>query len=1504
MTISIVVHLQTESALHLRHLYSSLKAQQGVETEVFLFHPPGVALPQNPPESWLIQAIEPGLDSAEVWKKGLELATGEHIAFFQTSVILNPHHLACCSYELEKQSLDAIFVRPRFVDQELFPVIGAELPTLEAQDWPGFCLSSKLLWPVESAVFKKSTLAAEQFESFFEQPFAGDFLPWIQTHQVKVFPLETLDVPLESFWLTEDHEMRETLVNRLLKDYTEDQLLPTFAASGEALQRPYEAFQYICQALNNHRLSEIFEHFQADHLEYLVKESVMWLTCSDYDCYPWLDKIRQGGINPILVRTSDQPSIDETQYALSFSQEKGIAVVTISGIPEAEQDVLLLNSLPGVGQTVFNLISIYRPGRIHLTSLDIYSAYLVPYLVNTNTPLYYSLTDDSALKARQYLRYPETLSENKKYNPQVLNIQNRLVENFFRDSAAAVMIHQKTDRQKLLQAGLGAKQITDILTPKALLHVYQESPTVAQRFTTGSALPLLFQKSVGHSLEEHLAEDSRGIQPEERVLVFGRDISDFVNRLVGQQIWVQGTVFSEQEADIYKEQGLPILAGSIDCLSPRSHYYHRLYTPFALEGLHYQELRRLLAGVVLSLKKYGHWYLRLMQPRLASKGREEFWLSENHRRPYSATLVKEMLKHAGFEISSEVYGGEPYCEVLLEAELKTESLPLLNMPVGSKNFNAYWEAHPPSVTLEEQEKVLLLGPQIRKTWLMYRVQCEEMHGITLSLSDLGAKPQRTKSKHLFRHARNILKTLKLSQHKYDVILVQGLIETFTPEQVRTFLNLCHEHLTESGRLYIQTLSLDMQQDDPLFWQSALNVRPYADLAEILQEHGFSVAEKRAEDELTVYQCHRSEPVIQTVVQPNLPESIQALIPTDVKPTIIYRYQDLLKLKAHSQSCLVLNKVLEQVPTEHFAQFMQHVHQVLKPQGLLILLFSNLEDWTWEQSTMLRPYSAPLVDKLLQDLGLQKRSLVEHDGSKIWSGYRRLGFKHEDKRALKIRWEGDALNYHSLSVVNQELLKELISQNQYEIEIQNFSDPSFEPEPDSAEYPLLQHLFKSLSGQPDLLLRHHWPPDFSAPHTGGHWVMIQPWEFGSLPERWVYNINKFLDQVWVPSSFVKESYLRSGVLPEKVAIVPNGVDTERFNPLAEPLVLPTEKTFKFLFVGGGIVRKGIDILLNAFVEVFTDQDDVALVVKEFGAGKVYDTIEIAEWIDRYRRNHDNMPEIVHLNEDLPGDQMVALYNAVDCLVHPYRGEGFALPVAEAMACEKPVLVTDYGACLDYCNSDNAYLLPAHEVAFKEKQIDNTMVTVDFPYWAEPDYEALKALLRHIYENQKEAREKGVRGRKTIREQFTWQHSVLKLEAQLEELLQRPIFRFYRQHLVALTLGEAFEHIESENYSLAIQNFKKALQIDPYQPSVAYNIGVAYLMQQDYSEALEYLTRSLREGEITADLCYAMGTVLRHLGDYPTSQEFFKKARDLDPGLFDLHEEIPSAALVHTQQSSDE
>src|SRR5204862_7440612 len=109
------------------------------------------------------------------------------------------------------------------------------------------------------------------------------------------------------------------------------------------------------------------------------------------------------------------------------------------------------------------------------------------------------------------------------------------------------------------------------------------------------------------------------------------------------------------------------------------------------------------------------------------------------------------------------------------------------------------------------------------------------------------------------------------------------------------------------------------------------------------------------------------------------------------------------------------------------------------------------------------------------------------------------------------------------------------------------------------------------------------------------------------------------------------------------------------------------------------------------------------------------------ISSFRSDPDN-PEVVYLDCPLGDEEVPALYRACDCLVAPYRGEGFGLPICEAMSCGLPVIVTAYGAALDFCDEGNAYLVPARRVYFRSDEVGGQS-TAGRPWLAEPDAEAL-------------------------------------------------------------------------------------------------------------------------------------------------------------------------------------
>jgi tetratricopeptide (TPR) repeat protein/glycosyltransferase involved in cell wall biosynthesis len=362
------------------------------------------------------------------------------------------------------------------------------------------------------------------------------------------------------------------------------------------------------------------------------------------------------------------------------------------------------------------------------------------------------------------------------------------------------------------------------------------------------------------------------------------------------------------------------------------------------------------------------------------------------------------------------------------------------------------------------------------------------------------------------------------------------------------------------------------------------------------------------------------------------------------------------------------------------------------------------------------------------------------------------------------WDGSFFAHHSLALVNRELTLALLDANRFEFGIRHYGEVELDPASDQRWNPLATRLVAHPSN-PVATIRHRWPADFSRP-ASGRLVLIQPWEFGSLPKSWVEGIAASVDEVWVPSHFVREEYLASGVAGSKVVVVPNGVNTHRFHPGIAPAEVPTSKSYKFLFVGGTIARKGIDVLLDAYVRAFTAADDVSLIIKDFGANSFYAGQDAAALITAVRAL-PNAPEIVHLTEDMPEDSVASLYAACDALVHPYRGEGYGLPIAEAMACGKPAIVTGFGAALDFANSSNSFLIPARKTVLDQTHIGD-LVLVDRAWWAEPDRDALSHAMRRLYENPEEGRTIGLVAAADIAAKHTWAHAAAIAAERLDRL----------------------------------------------------------------------------------------------------------------------------------------
>ena len=202
--------------------------------------------------------------------------------------------------------------------------------------------------------------------------------------------------------------------------------------------------------------------------------------------------------------------------------------------------------------------------------------------------------------------------------------------------------------------------------------------------------------------------------------------------------------------------------------------------------------------------------------------------------------------------------------------------------------------------------------------------------------------------------------------------------------------------------------------------------------------------------------------------------------------------------------------------------------------------------------------------------------------------------------INIRIVSKIYDNHSLSIVTRKLCLQLIKNGWGNISIvplDRFSpDAKVAKEELIAIKPFINKQLKKV----DIELRHSYPPILTWPEDPNTKIIyIQPWEYNRIPIEWKNTFQDFGDMVIVPSNWVKEVYINSGINPEKIKVIPNGYDPKVFNesPSVNTNNFFDESKFVFTFVGNAQFRKGVDILLQAWHKSFVKADNAVLFIKD-------------------------------------------------------------------------------------------------------------------------------------------------------------------------------------------------------------------------------------------------------------------------------------------------------------------
>lgn len=326
--------------------------------------------------------------------------------------------------------------------------------------------------------------------------------------------------------------------------------------------------------------------------------------------------------------------------------------------------------------------------------------------------------------------------------------------------------------------------------------------------------------------------------------------------------------------------------------------------------------------------------------------------------------------------------------------------------------------------------------------------------------------------------------------------------------------------------------------------------------------------------------------------------------------------------------------------------------------------------------------------------------------------------------------------------------------------------------------------------------HHLPRDANTIYIG-RYMLERPslLQGANMDEYAVIRCAQIMDELWVPTIWHKqvfEKLLRqhgASTLPH-IEIIQEAVDIELFKPSTllqvESITTPSGESeltintnnhptiakgcqvdlegnvvckpstkFEFLSVFKWEYRKGWDVLLLAYWQAFHKEDDVVLRLRTYipkfdRAGTVNVTHRMEEYAYRVlgKSLHDLAKVVVEEGSsvELRSDAMTRaqvrdLLQSADAFVLPTRGEGWGLPVAEAMSMALPVLVTNCTGPMAFATEDNSYLIPI------EDELDEWS-------FAQPSIGNLRGTFRKVVHDSTEANEylaqrKGLNARETMR-----------------------------------------------------------------------------------------------------------------------------------------------------------
>jgi autotransporter strand-loop-strand O-heptosyltransferase len=370
------------------------------------------------------------------------------------------------------------------------------------------------------------------------------------------------------------------------------------------------------------------------------------------------------------------------------------------------------------------------------------------------------------------------------------------------------------------------------------------------------------------------------------------------------------------------------------------------------------------------------------------------------------------------------------------------------------------------------------------------------------------------------------------------------------------------------------------------------------------------------------------------------------------------------------------------------------------------------------------------------------------------------FRHLDKHAdIKVRnftvgksWKGYNKNAHDNEHYFNEIDKKLL-----------YKQILWNSDKTRGDFPLYPDASKEFEPDVNIVLcetNHHIFYD----NYDGPKIAYNVWESTLQPQQYFNKLKEF-DEMWVPSKWQRDCTIAQGYDPNKIKVVPEGVDVNTFYPDKDVTHPLTKDKFTFFLAGRWDYRKSIKEIIETFLKTFNKDEDVELIVSVDNPFSNDGLKSTEERLKHYGLEDDRI-KILHFP---PREEYIRLLKSCSVFVSCARAEGWNLPLIEAMACGTPSIYSDCSGQLEFAEGRGIPVRISHELPVSASTYNHFNDNVGNYY--EPDFNDLGEKMVAVYGDYERYKTFSLVESEQIREEFSWENIALIGLKTIEEFLEK-------------------------------------------------------------------------------------------------------------------------------------